>query len=67
MSSFLHSKVCASDEVMNTFAQQEYIELIKCDSKDIYNVLNSRVVSKLCSFELSIHKRILKKMHQNVH
>ncbi len=28
---------------MNTFAQ-EYIELIKCDRKDIYNVLNSRVV-----------------------
>ncbi len=43
---------------INTFIQQAWIKLIKSDSKDIYNVTKDLY---FCSFERSIHQRILKK------
>ena len=41
--------------------QQGCIKSIKNDSKDIYNVTKDYISNKCCSFELSIHQRILKK------
>jgi len=35
--------------------------LIKSDSKDIYNVTKYYTSNKCCSFELSIHQRIMNK------
>ena len=46
---------------INTFIQQGCIKSIKSDSKDIYNVTKDYISNKCCSFELSIHQRILKK------
>ncbi len=45
---------------INTFIQQGCNKLIKSDSEDI------SVSNKCCSFEISIHQRILKKLHVNV-
>ncbi len=43
------------------------IKLIKSDSKDVYNVPKYSISSKCCSFELSIHQRILKKLKSTKH
>ncbi|XDV46539.1 hypothetical protein PO909_014421, partial [Leuciscus waleckii] len=52
--------VCLFFKEMNTFIQQGCIKLIKSDSKDIYNVTKDSISNKCCSFELSIHQRIMK-------
>jgi len=43
---------------INTFIHQGCIKLIESYSKDMYTV--TKVLNKCCSFELSIHQRILK-------
>ena len=48
---------------INTFIQQGCIKSIKSDSKDIYNVTKDYISNKCCSFELSIHQRILKRKY----
>ncbi len=52
---------------MSYFIQQESIELIKSDFKDIFNVKNQKIPNKCCSFELSIHQRNLNKMYHCFH
>ncbi len=41
-----------------TFIQQGCIKLIKCDSKDIHDVIKISISNKSCSFKLSIHQRL---------
>ncbi len=43
---------------INTFIHQGCIKLIKSDSEDILQKIST--LNKFCSFELSIHQRILK-------
>ncbi len=57
---------------INTFIQQRCINLIKSDSKDIYCITKEFYYKKSCSFEFSIHQKILKKkkiqhsLHKNI-
>ncbi len=44
---------------MNTFIQQEWI---KSDCKYVFVVTKYNILNKGCTFELSIHQRILKNM-----
>ncbi len=52
---------------MNAFIQQGRIKFIKSDSNGIYNVTEVCTSNKCCSFELSIHQRILKKLYHGFH
>jgi len=45
---------------VNSLIQQGCIKLIKCDSKDIYNVTKDYISNKSCPFPLLILQRTLK-------
>ncbi len=50
-----------------TFIQPGCIKLLESDSKDIYKVTKVYISWKHCSFKLSIHQIILKKMYHSLH
>jgi len=50
--------ILGGKKLENTFIHQGWVKLIKSYSKDIYSVRKDYILSKCCSFELSIHCRI---------
>ncbi len=51
---------------MNILIQQGCIKLTQRDSKTVITLQKISISNKCCSFELSIHQRILKKIYITV-
>jgi len=50
--------------ILTYFILQGWINLIKCDSKGVYNGIRDFISNKCCSVELSIHQSMLKNNRQ---